>query len=420
MAVLTDTALRHLKPKDKMYKVADRDGMYVAVTPSGCLIFRYDYRLNGRRETLTLGRYGDAGISLARAREKCLDARRAVAGGRSPAQEKQREKRRRKEARSFVQFGKRWFEEAAMADSTRSMRRVIFDRDIVPGWKNRLLNEITPDDLRALCLKVKDRGAPATAIHVRDIVKQVYGFAILHGEKINNPADAVGPASIATFAPRDRALSPTEISIVLRELEHVPTLPTIRLGLRLILLTMVRKSELLDAVWDEVDFENAVWSIPKERMKRGKPHNVYLSRQSLDIMVALKTCAGNSHYFLPSRYDADAPMSRATFNRITMAVAERARKANLPLGPFTVHDLRRTGSTLLNELGFNGDWIEKCLAHEEGRSSRGVYNKAEYEQQRRHMLQEWADMVDAWVDGRKRTPALYPPSMQLNAEVATA
>ena len=80
--MLTDTALKHLKSKKKMYKVADRDGMYVAVTPSGCLIFRYDYRLNGRRETLTLGRYGDAGISLARAREKCLDARRAVALGR--------------------------------------------------------------------------------------------------------------------------------------------------------------------------------------------------------------------------------------------------------------------------------------------------------------------------------------------------
>ena len=418
--MLTDTALKHLKPREKSYKVSDRDGMYVVVTPSGSVIFRYDYRLNGRRETLTLGQYGDAGISLARAREKCLDARRAVAEGRSPAQEKQREKRRLKEARSFGQFGERWFEEAPMADSTRSMRRVIFDRDIVPVWKNRLLTEITPDDLRALCLKVKDRGAPATAIHVRDIVKQIYGFAILHGEKIKNPADDVGPASIATFAPRDRALSPTEIRIVLRQLEHVPTLPTIRLGLRLILLTMVRKSELLEAVWDEVDFENAVWSIPKERMKRGKPHNVYLSRQSLDIMVALKTCAGNSHYLLPSRYDADAPMSRATFNRITMAVVERAKKENLPLDPFTVHDLRRTGSTLLNELGFNRDWIEKCLAHEEGRSSRGVYNKAEYEQQRRHMLQEWADMVDAWVEGRKRTPALYPPSMQLIAEVATA
>jgi integrase len=290
------------------------------------------------------------------------------------------------------------------------MRRVIFDRDIVPVWKNRLLTEVTPDDLRALCLKVKDRGAPATAIHVRDIVKQIYGFAILHGERIKNPADDVGPASIATFAPRDRALSPTEIRIMLRQLELVPTLPTIRLGLRLILLTMVRKAELLDAVW----------SIPKERMKRGKPHNVYLSRQSLDIMVALKTCAGNSRYLLPSRYDADATMSRATFNRITYAVVERAKKEKLPLDPFTVHDLRRTGSTLLNELGFNRDWIEKCLAHEEGRSSRGVYNKAEYELQRRHMLQEWADMVDAWVEGGKRTPVIFPPSVQLIAEAATA
>jgi integrase len=106
-------------------------------------------------------------------------------------------------------------------------------------------------------------------------------------------------------------------------------------------------------------------------------------------------------FLLPRRsYDADAPMSRATFNRITTAVVVRAKEQGLPLEPFTVHDLRRTGSTLLNELGFNRDWIEKCLAHEEGKSSRGVYNKAEYEQQRRHMLQEWADVVDAWVDGR--------------------
>ena len=152
------------------------------------------------------------------------------------------------------------------------------------------------------------------------------------------------------------------------------TLPTIRLGMRLYLLTMVRKSELQDAKWDEVDFENAVWTIPKERMKRSKAHNVYLSLQALDIMIALRTCAGNSRYLLPSRYDADAPMSRATFNRVTYAVVEQAKKDRLPLEPFTVHDLRRTGSTLLNELGFNSDWIEKSLAHEDGRSSRGIYN----------------------------------------------
>lgn len=409
--MLTDVALKRLKPQDKFYKVTDRDGMYALVSPAGRITFRYDYRLNGRRETLTIGRYGRDGVSLAEAREKCMAARKLVAAGVSPAHEKQREKRRRHAARTLGEFGKLWLEEAPMAESTRSMRKSVFDRDILPAWKNRLLTEITPDDLRALCKKVKDRGAPATAIHVRDIVKQIYSFAIARGEKFANPADEVGPASIATFAPKDRALSPSEIRIMLNELEHVATLPTIRLGLRLILLTMVRKGELQDATWDEVDFENAVWSIPKERMKRSKPHNVYLSQQALDIMIALKTCAANSRYLLPSRYDADAPMSRATFNRVTMAIVDRAEKQGLPLAPFTVHDLRRTGSTLLNEVGFNRDWIEKCLAHEDNRSSRGVYNKAEYEPQRRHMLQEWADMIDAWARGEKRAPVLAPPSV---------
>lgn len=409
--MLTDAALKCLKPKAKMYKVTDRDGMYVRVAPTGGISFRLDYRLNGRRETVHLGKYARDGISLARARELCLDAKRMIAEGRSPAIEKQRDKRRIKEAKSFGEFGEKWLTGAPMADSTRAMRRAIFERELKPIWRNRLLTEITPDDLRAHCAKIVERGAPATAIHVRDILKQIYGFAILHGEKVANPAADVGPASIATFTPKDRALSPTEIRIMLKQLEHVATLPTIRLGMKLYLLTMVRKSELQDAVWDEVDFENAVWTIPKERMKRSKPHNVYLCRQTLDIMIALKTCAGNSRYLLPSRYDADAPMSRATFNRVTYAVVEQAKKEGLPLEPFTVHDLRRTGSTLLNELGFNRDWIEKCLAHEDGRSSRGVYNKAEYEVQRRHMMQEWADTVDAWVEGRKYVPTLLPTVM---------
>ncbi len=260
--------------------------------------------------------------------------------GAVPCHEKQREKRRIKEAKSFGEFGEKWLTGAPMADSTRAMRRAIFERELKPVWRNRLLTEITPDDLRAHCAKIVERGAPATAIHVRDILKLIYAFAILHGEKVANPADDVGPASIATFTPKDRALSPTEIRIMLKQLEHVATLPTIRLGMKLYLLTMVRKSD-----------------------------------------------------------------------RVTYAVVEQAKKEGLPLEPFTVHDLRRTGSTLLNELGFNRDWIEKCLAHEDGRSSRGVYNKAEYEVQRRHMMQEWADTVDAWVEGRKYVPTLVPTVM---------
>src|SRR4051794_38232574 len=157
--MLTDAALQNLRPRSKIYKVTDRDGMYVLVATSGAITFRYDYRMHGRRETLTIGRYGRTGISLKLAREKCLDARRLVEEGISPAHEKQRQKRRLLEAKSFGQFAARWFKEAPMADSTRSMRRSIYDRDLEPVFENRLLKEIEPGDLRALCARIKDRGA---------------------------------------------------------------------------------------------------------------------------------------------------------------------------------------------------------------------------------------------------------------------
>ena len=334
--------------------------------------------------------------------------------GQSPAQEKQREKRRLAEAQTFQEFSR---QVGGWGAHGRRARGRCARVSSIARHPSRV-QEQDPDrdhadDLRALCNKVKARGAPATAVHVRDIVKQIYGFAILHGEKVANPADDVGPSSIATFVPKDRALSPTEIRLMHQQLEFVASYPTIRLAFRMILLTLVRKSELIQATWDEVDFANALWTIPKERMKGAKAHSVYLSQQALDIMIALHTCAGGSAYVLPSRYDADKPMSNATLNRVTGLVVERAKAKGLPLESFTVHDLRRTGSTMLNELGFNSDWIEKCLAHEHGRSSRGVYNKAEYAEQRRHMLQEWADMIDAWVAGKPHTPTLLPPSMKV-------
>ena len=181
---------------------------------------------------------------------------------------------------------------------------------------------------------------------------------------------------------------PSEIRLMHRQMETVATYPAARLALRMILLTLVRKSELIQSTWDEVDFEAAVRRIPKSRMKARRPYNIYLSQQALDIMVTLHTCAAGSRYVLPSRYDPDRCRSRATLNRMT-------------------------GSTLLNEAGFNGEWIEKCLAHEEGQSSRSVYNKAEYAEQRRHMLQEWANMIDAWAAGETYTPTWCPaPRME--------
>lgn len=401
--MLSDMKLRSLKAGEKPYTVADRDGMYVTVLKSGAVSFRYDYRLNGRRETLTFGQYGPSGLTLAEARERLIEARKKVAAGVSPAGEKQRDKTQLKAEKRIDEMAEVWLANYKMADSTRAMRESILKRDLLPEFGRRLPHEFTDVDLRALCDRIVARGAPATAVHLREIVMYMYAWAIDKGGKFANPAAGIRPSSIATFQAKDRALSPGEVGVFFRALDKVGTLPTIRLALKFILLTMVRKGELLQACWDEIDFREATWVIPKERMKLRRPHVVYLSQQAMDILIALKTCAGGSNYLLPSRYDADKGMSNATLNRVIDAAVVLAKKDDLPLEDFTVHDLRRTASTLLHEAGYNSDWIEKCLAHEQ-RGVRAVYNKAEYAEQRRGMLQDWANMIDCWVAGAKVIP----------------
>jgi len=399
--MLTDTKLRNLKPTGKLYKVADRDGLYVAVTPSGTISFRYNYALNGRQETITFGRYGPGGITLAEARERLAEAKKMIAAGKSPAREKAREKARVRDAETFGAWAEKWLRSYPMADSTRDMRRSVYERDLKAKFGNLKLTEITHEDLRALTDAIVERGAPATAVHAREIVYQVYRWAIERGQKVENPAELVRPASIAKFAPRDRALTPEEIGLMYQYLERVGTSPSIRAAVKLLLLTMVRKSELTNARWSEINFSEALWTIPKERMKRRNPHLVFLSRQAMDLLVALKTFAGGSEYVLPSRYDPSAPMSSATLNQVMKLTYQLAQKDGKPLGKFGPHDLRRTASTLLHEAGYNSDWIEKCLAHEQ-RGVRAIYNKAEYREQRRQMLQDWADMIDQWTKHQSR------------------
>ncbi|GAJ78271.1 LOW QUALITY PROTEIN: integrase [Vibrio sp. JCM 18905] len=393
--MLTDTKLRNLKPKDKLYKVNDRDGLYVAVTTAGSISFRYNYSINGRQETITFGRYGVGGITLAEARERLNEAKRMVTDGKSPAKEKARAKARTKDAETFGIWAQKWLRGYQMADST-DMRRSVYARELEGKFGNQKLTEITHEDLRALTDAIVERGgAPATAVHTRDIVLQVYRWAIERGQKVDNPADLVRPASIARFEPRDRTLTPAEIGLMYRYMEKVGTTPSIRAAVKLLLLTMVRKSELTNATWAEINFSEALWTIPKERMKRRNPHLVFLSHQVMDILIALKTFAGGSEYILPSRYDSDAPMSSATMNRVMDLTHKAAQKEGQSLSKFGPHDLRRTASTLLHEAGYNTDWIEKCLAHEQKGGVRAVYNKAEYEQ-RASMLQDWADMIDEW------------------------
>lgn len=395
--MLTDTKIKSLKPKDKVYKVADRDGLYVSVSTTGTITFRYDYRINGRRETLTIGKYGADGINLAEARERLMIARKQVNEGISPASEKRAERNKIRNADRFCVFAEKYLADVQLADSTKALRVATYERDIKDTFGNRLMTEITTDEIRSHCEKIKDRGAPSTAIFVRDLIANVYRYAIQRGHKFANPADEIANSSIATFKKRERVLTPREIKLFFNTLEETQSDFALKKAVKFILLTMVRKGELVNATWDEVDFKNKVWTIPAERMKAKRAHNVYLSEQAIDLIVAFQIYSEGSPYLLPGRINRRQPIANSSLNRVIANCIKFINKDEQRIDDFTVHDLRRTGSTLLHEMGFNSDWIEKSLAHEQ-QGVRAVYNKAEYAEQRKEMMQRWADQVDEWIN----------------------
>lgn len=396
--MLTDSKIKSLKPKDKLYKVADRDGLYVSVTPTGTVTFRYDYRINGRRETLTIGKYGADGINLSEAREKLMVARKLVSEGISPASQKRNERNKIRNADRFCVFAEKYLDDVKLAESTKALRIATYERDIKTTFGNKLMTEITTDEIRRHCEKIKDRGAPSTAIFVRDLIANIYRYAIQRGHKFSNPTDEISNSSIATFKKRERALTPREIHLFFTALEETQSDFALKKAVKFILLTLVRKSELINATWDEVDFKNKVWTIPAGRMKAKRSHNVYLSEQALDLIVAFQIYSEGSPYLLPGRINRRQPIASSSLNRVIANCIKHINRDEQIIDEFTVHDLRRTGSTLLHEIGFNSDWIEKSLAHEQ-KGVRAVYNKAEYAEQRREMLQRWADKVDEWIRG---------------------
>ncbi|MEK2602066.1 tyrosine-type recombinase/integrase [Burkholderia arboris] len=421
--LLTDRELGAIKPREKTFKVTDRDGMYAAVLPTGTISFRYDYRLNGRRETLAIGRY-DADLARAPTREldaleygmdvslrearSLLDrARRDVERGASPSRAKVEKRTAAAEALTFGGWAESYFTHKAdpksgaeqLADSTLAFRRSTYRRVIEPEFGKLRLDEVTPQRLKRLCDTTKDKRGPAVAVHVREVVQAVFRHAQGSGQAVSNPAEAIRASAIATFEPRDRALSPSEIRTFLTALEQVATTPTLRLALKFVLLTGVRKSEFIDSVWAEVDFDAERWTIPAERMKAGKAHVIPLSEQALDILVALRSCFGASKYLHPGRYDHDLPISNATLNRVIDAAVERIRKDDPEFQTFGVHDLRRTFSTGLNRAKFDERWIEMSLAHAPRNRIAAVYNVNRYLSERKIMLQCWADMIDAWMRG---------------------
>lgn len=407
--MLTDTKLKNLKPQDKLYKVSDRDGLYVAVLTSGTVSFRYDYRINGRRETLVIGQYGRDGISLAEAREELIAAKKLLKAGLSPAAAKRDGIKKIRGAETFAVHTDSYMKHVILAESTRAMKQAVIDRDILPVLGNKMMAEITTSMVRDLCDRIVERGGRATAVQAREIISSVYRHANDRGHGLFNPAADIKPSSIAIFKPRERTLTPEEIGLFFRTLDAIGAMGTMKMALKLVLITMVRKGEFTNATWDEIDFKKWTWTIPSDRMKGSRAHVIYLPKQAQDILVGLQMCAGGSEYLVPGRYNFRKPLSNAALNSLIDRTVKIINEDGEHIQGFTVHDMRRTASTLLHEAGYPSDWIEKALAHEQ-KGVRAVYNKAEYARQRAYMLQQWADMIDSWIDGEHTDLIPFSPS----------
>ena len=317
------------------------------------------------------------------------------AKGKSPAKEKRAEKELQSNPDTVEAFAEIWITEVVSKTNKnpRNVRRVI-DKDIIPGIGKMRLSAVTVTNVHQIIDKIKARGADQSALMTRNVMKRLFAYAIAREKMTFNPAAAIEAKYIAQAKSRDVALTPEEIGKLLRGIYTSSMRRQNKLALHLLILTMVRKSELIAAKWFEIDFDKRLWSIPGTRMKMDRPHLVPLSDHALAMFEELKQLASGSEYVFPSPSSLRKPIHETTLNAAI-------RGLDFEIQDFVIHDFRRTASTLLNEMGFNPDWTEKALAHEQ-QGVRGVYNRAKYLEQRREMLQHWADFVAAQIEeGRK-------------------
>ncbi len=386
---LTDTQLRSLRPREKPYSRSDGSGLLIEVMPGGKRVWRLRYRLAGRQEKATLGEYPV--FSLSQARQWLADCRLMIERGESPMRVKRAAKEQADGLDTVEAFAERWFAEVVCRNvrNPGNIRRVL-DKDVLPAIGRKKLSEVTALDVLGITDRIKARGSDQMALTTRNIIKRLYSYAIARHLVDLNPAAAIEARYIATARSRDVSLSPDEIGKLLRAIYTSSMRRAHKLALHLLILCMVRKSELIDAQWSEIDFDKAEWCVPGERTKMARPHTVYLAQQAIEMFEELNALSSGSAYVLPSRGSRGRPISKTTLNATI-------RTLDVDIRDFVIHDFRRTASTQLHEAGFNSDWIEKSLAHEQ-KGVRGVYNKAEYADDRRKMLQWWANFVDSQIE----------------------
>jgi integrase len=403
---LTDIQVQSLAAKPNRYTVRDggSKGLFIDVTPGGVKSWIFRYQFNGKQEKYVIGRYPDIGLKDARAKRDELAVE--VSKGFSPSEEK---KKRRAEAASGApvnpsvrDFGGRYLDEVVEKNwKDASNERRYLEKDFFPEFGDRPLKDINVLDVQLVVYRKRDGGHPSAAIHLRNTIKRMYDYAIELRLALINPATMVATKYIGRAVRRKRNLSPAEIREFLQGVYKSNMRRQFKLALHIIFLTLIRKSMLLLATWDEIDFKTGEWTIPKEHVKAKKgeehEHVVYMSRQVAAMFRELKALAGGSKYVMRGRGIKDQPFAKNALNKALEGLT-------FDMEPFTIHDQRRTASTRLNENATKNGWskevIEKALCHETG-GIEGVYNRAEYAEQRKRMLQWWANYVDSIITESK-------------------
>jgi len=386
---LTDTAARTAKPRDKLYRLADTSGLCLEVTPSGSKLWRLRYRFGGKAKMIALGPYPT--ITLAKARERREDARRQLANGIDPAVHKQAEKRAKvAHVHRFEDLAREWhaYNSPRWAPSTAAKAMQYLEADILPVIGKFALDEIKRPDLVALVRKVEKRGAFNVATKIRQWLSQIFRYGLAKGAVEANPATDLDV--VAAVAPRTQHhphVQFSEIPTLLAKLDASKSDPLTRMAIHLLLLTGVRPGELRHAPWTEFDLVSATWTIPAERMKARRSHIVPLPQQAMELLTQLQELSGKYPILFPGRNNRERPQSENTVNKALHQIGYEGRQ--------TGHGFRHLLSTELNSCGYNRDWIERQLAHGDQDEIRDTYNHAHYLPQRRQMMQEWADKIDA-------------------------
>ncbi|MCP5191186.1 MAG: integrase arm-type DNA-binding domain-containing protein [Pseudomonadales bacterium] len=399
--MLTDTAIRKAKPGEKPVKMTDEKGLFLLLTPAGGKLWRLKYRYMGKEKLLALGAYPD--VSLAEAREKRDAARKMLANEIDPGAHRKitRTMKAEQAANSFEAVAREWFAKYAPTWAAGHADKIIrrLERDLFPWIGGRPIAEVTAPELLAVLRRIEERGAVETAHRAKQNAGQVFRYAIATGRAERDPSVDLRGA-LTPWKPQHypAITDPKEIAPLLRAIDgFTGTLP-VKTALKLAPLLLVRPGELRQAEWAEIDLEAATWNIPGEKMKTRAHHLVPLPVQALKALLELQPLTGRSRFVFPGVRDHAHPMSENTVN---MAL----RRMGYPKEVMTGHGFRAMARTVLDEvLGYPPHIIEQQLAHAVRDPLGRAYNRTAHLQQRREMLQAWADYLDKLKAGAEVIP----------------